>query len=145
MRTESTVFWFSWLLVPEISRGESWSGRACCPLPQSEKCQHACVTAATRQDLVQSCRQSDELAFFTCLDRQEVRHYTATMWMLCRSKYNHVVPHPLFLSVSGAVPRVSSKHREKPSIKMVTDTWHVITAKECYFWMTILTKLYGCV
>jgi len=60
------------LLVTEISKGESWSGRACCPLPQSEKCQHACVTAATRQDLVHSCRQSDELAFVTCLDRQEV-------------------------------------------------------------------------
>ncbi|GFG31799.1 hypothetical protein Cfor_04236 [Coptotermes formosanus] len=57
--------------LEEIGKGESWSGRACCPLPQSEKCQHACVTATTRQDLVQSCRQSDELAFFTCLDRQE--------------------------------------------------------------------------
>ncbi|XP_021916359.1 reversion-inducing cysteine-rich protein with Kazal motifs isoform X1 [Zootermopsis nevadensis] len=58
--------------LEEISKGEGWSGRACCPLPQSEKCQHACVTAARRQDLVQSCRQSDELAFFTCLDRQEI-------------------------------------------------------------------------
>jgi hypothetical protein len=85
------------ILVSEISKGESWSGRACCPLPQSEKCQHACVTAAKRQDLVQSCRQSDELAFFTCLDRQEVSRslqppceYTgpspkrAIGWLFCR-------------------------------------------------------------
>lgn len=58
--------------LEEIVKGENWSGRACCPLPQSERCQLACVTAASRQDLIPSCRQSDELAFFTCLDRQEV-------------------------------------------------------------------------
>ncbi|KAJ9584726.1 hypothetical protein L9F63_020931, partial [Diploptera punctata] len=57
--------------LEEIIKGENWSGRACCPLPQSQRCQQACVTAANREDLMQSCRQSDELAFFTCLDKQE--------------------------------------------------------------------------
>jgi hypothetical protein len=74
-------------LVTEIGRGESWSGRACCPLPQSEKCQHACVTATTKQDLVQSCRKSDELAFFTCLDRQEVSQ-TLLRTYSCVSRHN---------------------------------------------------------
>nr|CAD7570965.1 unnamed protein product [Timema californicum] len=39
--------------------------------PSLEKCQLACVTAASREDLASNCRQSDELSFFTCLDRQE--------------------------------------------------------------------------
>ncbi|KAG8334785.1 hypothetical protein J6590_082784, partial [Homalodisca vitripennis] len=59
--------------LDEISKGEGWSGRACCGLPQSERCQQACITASGRKDLAHSCRQSDELAFFTCLDKQQER------------------------------------------------------------------------
>lgn len=58
------------LIVTEISRGESWSGRVCCPLPQSETCKRACVVATSQSDLSHGCRQSDEIAFFGCLDRQ---------------------------------------------------------------------------
>ncbi|KAG8279611.1 hypothetical protein J6590_100929, partial [Homalodisca vitripennis] len=58
--------------LDEISKGEGWSGRACCGLPQSERCQQACITASGRKDLAHSCRQSDELAFFTCLDKQQM-------------------------------------------------------------------------
>lgn len=57
-------------LFSEISRGESWVGRVCCPLPQSETCKRACVTATSQYDLYQGCRQSDEIAFFSCVDRQ---------------------------------------------------------------------------
>lgn len=55
-----------------MRKGEEWSGRQCCRLPQSGRCQRACVTASSRQDLAPICRQSDELSFFTCLDRQEL-------------------------------------------------------------------------
>ncbi|KAK6628054.1 hypothetical protein RUM44_010536 [Polyplax serrata] len=57
--------------LAEIRNGEEWSGRQCCLLPQSGKCQKACIRASSREDLVQSCRQSDEINFFTCLDKQE--------------------------------------------------------------------------
>lgn len=54
-----------------MSHGESWSGRVCCPLPQSESCRKACITATSRSDLGQGCRESDEISFFSCLDRQQ--------------------------------------------------------------------------
>ena len=57
--------------LAEISKGESWSGRVCCPLPQSETCKRACVTATTSADLMQGCRQSDEISFYGCLERQQ--------------------------------------------------------------------------
>lgn len=52
--------------------GESWSGRICCPLPQSETCRRACITATSSDDLTQGCRKSDEIAFFNCLERQNL-------------------------------------------------------------------------
>ncbi|XP_044253007.1 reversion-inducing cysteine-rich protein with Kazal motifs [Tribolium madens] len=55
----------------DMSRGESWSGRVCCPIPQSNSCRRACITATSTQDLAQGCRQSDEIEFFRCLDRQK--------------------------------------------------------------------------
>ncbi|XP_072392887.1 reversion-inducing cysteine-rich protein with Kazal motifs [Diabrotica undecimpunctata] len=55
----------------DMSRGDSWSGRMCCPLPHSESCRRACITATSTFDLAKGCRQSDEIAFFSCLERQE--------------------------------------------------------------------------
>uniref|UniRef100_A0A8D9A166 Reversion-inducing cysteine-rich protein with Kazal motifs n=2 Tax=Cacopsylla melanoneura TaxID=428564 RepID=A0A8D9A166_9HEMI len=52
--------------VQEINKGESWSGRACCQMTLSERCQFSCITATSKQDLQHFCRQSDELDFFTC-------------------------------------------------------------------------------
>ncbi|KAK5641309.1 hypothetical protein RI129_009856 [Pyrocoelia pectoralis] len=54
----------------EISRGELWSGRVCCTLPLSETCKRSCVTAISEYDLYQGCRQSDEIDFFSCIDKQ---------------------------------------------------------------------------
>ncbi|KAG5881919.1 hypothetical protein JTB14_004477 [Gonioctena quinquepunctata] len=55
----------------DMSRGDSWSGRMCCPIPYGEGCRRACITATSRFDLTSGCRQSDEIAFFSCLERQE--------------------------------------------------------------------------
>ncbi|KAJ8916807.1 hypothetical protein NQ315_005814, partial [Exocentrus adspersus] len=57
--------------VTDISRGDSWSGRICCHLPHSESCRRACITATSTFDLNKGCRQSDEIAFFSCLDHQK--------------------------------------------------------------------------
>ncbi|XP_050297871.1 reversion-inducing cysteine-rich protein with Kazal motifs [Anthonomus grandis grandis] len=57
--------------INDISRGDSWPGRACCQLPYSENCRRACVTATSAEDLSRSCRQSDEIPFFTCIDKQQ--------------------------------------------------------------------------
>lgn len=54
-----------------MSRGESWSGRFCCPIPQSSSCRKACITATSSSDLIHGCRQSDEIDFFGCLERQK--------------------------------------------------------------------------
>nr|XP_022911269.1 reversion-inducing cysteine-rich protein with Kazal motifs [Onthophagus taurus] len=59
------------ILFLDISKGESWPGRACCPLPQSESCKKSCITATKIEDLNYGCRGSDEIAFFNCLERQE--------------------------------------------------------------------------
>ncbi|XP_039290122.1 reversion-inducing cysteine-rich protein with Kazal motifs isoform X1 [Nilaparvata lugens] len=58
--------------LKELNRVEQWSGSVCCSLPHSEKCQQACVSAGSRHDLIPNCRQSDEISFFNCLDRQQV-------------------------------------------------------------------------
>ncbi|KAJ8968089.1 hypothetical protein NQ317_005572, partial [Molorchus minor] len=58
-------------IVLDISRGDSWSGRTCCALPNSESCRRACITATSTSDLIKGCRHSDEIAFFGCLDRQK--------------------------------------------------------------------------
>ncbi|XP_049826537.1 reversion-inducing cysteine-rich protein with Kazal motifs isoform X2 [Aethina tumida] len=54
-----------------MSKGESWSGRLCCTLPHSESCRTACITATSPSDLVHGCRQSDEIPFYNCLERQK--------------------------------------------------------------------------
>ncbi|GLG94609.1 Uncharacterized protein GBIM_01792 [Gryllus bimaculatus] len=56
----------------EVSSGAGWGGRACCGLPQALACRRACATASSRQALRPACRLSDELAFFACVDRQQV-------------------------------------------------------------------------
>lgn len=58
--------------LSDIARGDSWFGRVCCPLPNSENCRRACVTATSSADVVHGCRQSDEIAFFGCLERQKM-------------------------------------------------------------------------
>ncbi|XP_063243675.1 reversion-inducing cysteine-rich protein with Kazal motifs isoform X2 [Bacillus rossius redtenbacheri] len=58
--------------LDDMRAGDGWSGRACCSLPQLRACQLACVTAASRRQLAHSCRRSDELAFFSCLGRQQL-------------------------------------------------------------------------
>lgn len=62
---------FIFLFFSDMSRGDPWSGRICCPLPHSESCRRACITATSSFDLTKGCRQSDEIAFFSCLERQE--------------------------------------------------------------------------
>ncbi|KAL1497373.1 hypothetical protein ABEB36_008354 [Hypothenemus hampei] len=56
--------------INDMSRGDFWPGRRCCPLPYAESCRRACVTAASTQDLIRSCRQSDEIPFYNCVDKQ---------------------------------------------------------------------------
>ncbi|XP_074032082.1 reversion-inducing-cysteine-rich protein with kazal motifs [Leptinotarsa decemlineata] len=55
----------------DMARGDSWPGRLCCPIPYSESCRRACITATSHFDLPRGCRQSDEIAFFSCLERQQ--------------------------------------------------------------------------
>jgi len=58
-------------LLLAVSRGSQWSGRPCCPLALSSRCQNSCATASSRGELQHGCRQSDEQNLFSCLDRQE--------------------------------------------------------------------------
>ncbi|XP_066254159.1 reversion-inducing cysteine-rich protein with Kazal motifs [Euwallacea similis] len=56
----------------DMSRGDTWPGRTCCSIPYSENCRRACITATSSEDLVRSCRPSDEIPFFTCIDKQKI-------------------------------------------------------------------------
>ncbi|CAG9767452.1 unnamed protein product [Ceutorhynchus assimilis] len=58
--------------INDMSRGDSWPGRSCCPIPHSESCRRACVTATSTSDLTRSCRPSDEIPFFSCIDKQQI-------------------------------------------------------------------------
>ncbi|KAG8199483.1 hypothetical protein JTE90_009331 [Oedothorax gibbosus] len=57
--------------LEEIDRGKGWIGRPCCKHPQSEKCTRACLQAQSTLDLTSACRKSDEITFYTCIERQE--------------------------------------------------------------------------
>lgn len=56
----------------EIDRGQGFFGRPCCTLPQSQACVMVCLNATGRDELKSACRASDEIIFYSCLDRQEV-------------------------------------------------------------------------
>ncbi|GFY56080.1 reversion-inducing cysteine-rich protein with Kazal motifs [Trichonephila inaurata madagascariensis] len=61
--------------LEEIDKGKGWIGRPCCQLPQSEKCMKACLQAQSSLDLDDFCRKSDEIAFYTCIERQDGTDY----------------------------------------------------------------------
>ncbi|XP_058833021.1 reversion-inducing cysteine-rich protein with Kazal motifs isoform X1 [Topomyia yanbarensis] len=54
-----------------IQRGITWSGRICCSLGMSLKCQNSCAIASNQNDLLVGCRHSDEQTMFSCIQRQE--------------------------------------------------------------------------
>jgi len=62
--------------VVDIERGAKWSGRGCCALGVSTRCQVACARASDNAPLALNCRQSDEIDFFGCLARHEVSNNT---------------------------------------------------------------------
>ncbi|XP_030760700.1 reversion-inducing cysteine-rich protein with Kazal motifs isoform X2 [Sitophilus oryzae] len=57
--------------IKDMSRGDSWAGRICCSIPHSESCRRACATGTPQEDLSRSCRKSDEIAFFSCIHKQQ--------------------------------------------------------------------------
>ncbi|XP_044737825.1 reversion-inducing cysteine-rich protein with Kazal motifs [Chrysoperla carnea] len=57
--------------INEIVKGQQWSGRWCCSLPQNKQCRYACVTSGSHDEVMGRCKQSDELLFYNCLERQE--------------------------------------------------------------------------
>ena len=63
---------FTLYKLSAVQRGAQWSGRICCPLATHPKCQNACATSASREELITGCRQSDEQNLFSCFDRQDV-------------------------------------------------------------------------
>ncbi|XP_054718060.1 reversion-inducing cysteine-rich protein with Kazal motifs-like [Uloborus diversus] len=58
--------------LSEIDKGQGFFGRPCCTLPQSQACIMVCLQAKEREELMTVCRPSDEITFYTCLERQEV-------------------------------------------------------------------------
>ncbi|XP_064456165.1 reversion-inducing cysteine-rich protein with Kazal motifs-like isoform X2 [Ornithodoros turicata] len=56
----------------DINRGDGWYGRPCCHKPKLRKCQLACIRAQSNDDLQPACRQSDEIEFHACLEKQEL-------------------------------------------------------------------------
>ncbi|CAN7998498.1 unnamed protein product [Ixodes hexagonus] len=58
--------------LEDINRGDGWFGRPCCHKPKLKKCQLACLRAQDLQDLQPACRQSDEIEFQACLEKQDL-------------------------------------------------------------------------
>ncbi|XP_055691671.1 reversion-inducing cysteine-rich protein with Kazal motifs [Lutzomyia longipalpis] len=86
-----TDFWMCMnTTLQAVARGSEWPGRPCCALGLSERCQIACATASSVEELLPGCRQSDEQSLFTCLDRQEsgdaccLQSRTAECMQACR-------------------------------------------------------------
>lgn len=58
--------------LDDINRGDSWYGRPCCHEAKMKKCQLACIRAQSADELQPACRQSDEIEFQACLEKQEL-------------------------------------------------------------------------
>ncbi|GIY90064.1 reversion-inducing cysteine-rich protein with Kazal motifs [Caerostris darwini] len=58
--------------LSEIDKGQGFFGRPCCTLPQSQACIMVCLQAKDRDELISACRPSNEITFYSCLERQEV-------------------------------------------------------------------------
>ncbi|XP_041981780.1 reversion-inducing cysteine-rich protein with Kazal motifs [Aricia agestis] len=56
--------------IQEVVSSSGWWGRACCALAHSTRCRLACATAADARAL-DTCRRSDEIAFFDCVNHQQ--------------------------------------------------------------------------
>lgn len=55
-----------------VARGSQWSGRKCCSIAMSPRCQNACAVSSSKNELSGACRQSDEQYLFSCFERQEM-------------------------------------------------------------------------
>ncbi|GFT36811.1 reversion-inducing cysteine-rich protein with Kazal motifs [Nephila pilipes] len=60
--------------LTEIDKGQGFFGRPCCTLPQSQACIMVCLQAKDRDELISACRPSNEITFYSCLERQEDLH-----------------------------------------------------------------------
>ncbi|XP_022239519.1 reversion-inducing cysteine-rich protein with Kazal motifs-like, partial [Limulus polyphemus] len=58
--------------LEEVDRGADWVGRPCCSVPQTAGCRLACLKAQSRSEISGTCRRSDEISFYFCVERQEV-------------------------------------------------------------------------
>ncbi|XP_076326861.1 reversion-inducing cysteine-rich protein with Kazal motifs-like isoform X2 [Tachypleus tridentatus] len=58
--------------LEEVDRGADWAGRPCCNVPQTASCRLACLKAQSRPEVSGTCRHSDEISFYFCVERQEV-------------------------------------------------------------------------
>nr|XP_021002276.2 reversion-inducing cysteine-rich protein with Kazal motifs [Parasteatoda tepidariorum] len=58
--------------LTEIDKGQGFFGRPCCTLPQSQACIMVCLQAKDREELMSACRPSNEITFYSCLEKQEV-------------------------------------------------------------------------
>lgn len=54
-----------------MKKYENWVGRSCCHLVQYPICRSKCALAGDRSHLKNSCRSSDELEFYSCLEERE--------------------------------------------------------------------------
>lgn len=54
-----------------IAHGSEWSGRLCCSLAVTPKCQNTCATSSNARETWNGCRRSDEQSLFECFTRQE--------------------------------------------------------------------------
>ncbi|KAG8195510.1 hypothetical protein JTE90_019499 [Oedothorax gibbosus] len=58
--------------LSDIDKGQEFFGRPCCTVPQSQACIMVCLQARDRDELISACRPSNEITFYSCLERQEV-------------------------------------------------------------------------
>ncbi|XP_038222339.1 reversion-inducing cysteine-rich protein with Kazal motifs isoform X2 [Zerene cesonia] len=64
-------FWICMNQTIQVVQGSGWWGRACCSLGHSPLCRTACATASDARALSNTCRRSDEIAFFDCVQKQQ--------------------------------------------------------------------------
>ncbi|XP_028029214.1 reversion-inducing cysteine-rich protein with Kazal motifs isoform X1 [Bombyx mandarina] len=67
-----TEFWICMnQTIQEVVSGTGWWGQVCCQLSRSSECRAACASALDAKALTESCRRSDEIAMFDCMDKQQ--------------------------------------------------------------------------
>ncbi|XP_034191799.1 reversion-inducing-cysteine-rich protein with kazal motifs isoform X1 [Osmia lignaria lignaria] len=116
----------------EVKKDGNWTGRGCCYLAQNPICRSSCALAGSRKHLNDTCRPSDELEFFSCLEkREEAEHCCITVSNdTCRSICQDLFYKPGKMSNLKLYTSKGCFHQVPKCLKSVAEVKHAEDPKQ---------------